>query len=463
MGKRALFIIPAIIIFLFSCKKNSFITNQDALVHFSSDTLFFDTVFITTGSITQSVKIINENNEKLRLTDIKLMGGDASPFKINIDGANVTNAGNIEMEANDSLYLFISVYVNPSAANLPFILQDSIQVSFNGNIKYIQLQAWGQNAHFLQDKEITGNVTWTNDLAYVISGGLQVDSNATLTIQQGSRIYLHANAPFLVDGTLLVEGDSNARVYFLGDRLDDPYNNYPGSWPGLIFRGTSKDNVLQFAIIKNAYQGIVAAGSSINNNPKVILNECIIDNIYDAGIFATQTSIQATNCLVSNCGKNIVISYGGDYNFTHCTVASFANDYIAHSNPVLNISNYLPGDNTTTAPLNAGFLNCIFWGSGGPVDDEVVVSTQGTSPVINFSNCLWKVKNNPAGITAMNILNVDPLFDSVNTQMQIYNFRLKDGSPAIKYGQVVPSIAFDLDGNPRNIAGNTDLGCYEKQ
>ncbi len=391
------------------------------------------------------------------------MGGAASVFKINIDGASVTDASNIELDANDSIYLFVSVYINPSTVNLPFILQDSILVSFNGNQKYIQLQAWGQNANFLQNQEITGSVVWTNNLPYVILGGLQVDSNATLTIQKGCSVYLHANAPFLVNGTLLAEGDSNARINFLGDRLDNPYNSYPGSWPGIFFGGASKDNVLEFAVIRNAYQGIISTGPSVNSNPKVTLDECIIDNIYDAGILATQTNIQARNCLLSNSGRNFVISYGGNYSFTNCTVASYGNDYIAHSNPVLNISNYLPGDNTSTYPLNAGFLNCIFWGDNGSVDDEVVVSTQGSSPVINFANCLWKVKTIPPGINMVNILTGDPLFDSVNNQVMVYNFRLKDGSPAIGYGQVVPSIAIDLDGNPRTVAGKTDLGCYEKQ
>jgi hypothetical protein len=66
----------------------------------------------------------------------------------------------------------------------------------------------------------------------VILGGIQVDTTATLTIQKGTRIYLHADAPFVVDGTLRVQGSSHDtdRVYFSGDRLDEPYKDFPGSW-----------------------------------------------------------------------------------------------------------------------------------------------------------------------------------------------------------------------------------------
>jgi len=366
MHKPLLLISSLFILFFFSCKKDSFITSSDASVNFSADTIYFDTVFVSTGSITQSVKIINTNNQKLLLTDVKLMGGSNSVFKINIDGNSTTQENNITLEPNDSIYIFISVLINPNNTSLAFILQDSIQVAFNGNQRYIQLQAYGQNAHFFNNKEISTNTSWPNDLPYVILGGLQIDSSIQLTIQQGCRIYFHANAPMIVNGTLNVQGADSARVYFLGDRLDVPYNSFPGSWPGIIFMSGSNDNVLQFAVIENGYEGVVAGNLSTDGNPKLALNDCIINNIYDAGIIGAQTNITAQNCLVRNCGRNIVLGYGGNYAFTNCTVASYSNNYISHTSPVLSISNY-DSSSTLTADMNASFLNCIFWGGNGTV------------------------------------------------------------------------------------------------
>jgi hypothetical protein len=453
---------------ILSCQKDSFITSKGALVSFSSDTLFFDTVFTTTGSVTQSVKIFNNNNQKLRLSDVKVMGGTQSYFSVNIDGSPGPEQSNIEIEANDSLYIFVAVRINPTSDNLPFIAQDSIAVAFNGNTQYIQLQAWGQNAHFLRNQKIEGNTVWNSTLPYVILGGLQIDTNATLTLPAGCRIYFHADAPLLVDGTLQVQGDQSdsARVSFLGDRLDEPYREFPGSWPGIYFRGSSINNNLKFAVIRNAYQGIVAETPAANAAPKVILDRCIIDNIYDAGILGAQSSIQATNCLISNCGKNIVLGYGGNYQFTYCTVASYSNDFISHTQPVLSISNYIvQGALPVTSPLSAGFLNCIFWGANGTVDNEVVVSQQGTTAFsVNFSNCLWKVKAAPAGVVSSNIIaNLDPAFDSVNTQARHYDFHLKAASPAIKMGTTTGAatgIDNDLDGKSR-LPGPPDLGCYQ--
>ena len=114
------------------------------------DTLSFDTVFTQVGSVTQSFKIFNNNDRKLRLSLIKLSGGIASAFKININGASSVEADNIEINANDSIYIFVQVNVNPSSVTNPFILSDSISIDYNGNKKWVQLQAYGQNAVFLK-------------------------------------------------------------------------------------------------------------------------------------------------------------------------------------------------------------------------------------------------------------------------------------------------------------------------
>lgn len=450
-------------------KEKSLITAPDADVRFSADTLKYDTVFTSAGSVTQFFKIFNNNNGRLQLSSVRLMGGAASFYKMNVDGLPGTQFTNLEIAANDSLYVFVSVNINPNAASLPFIVQDSIGISYNGNTRFVQLQAFGQNAIFLRNRKITGNVTWTNNLPYVILGGLQVDTTATLTIEKGTRIYLHADAPFIVDGTLLANGDKfdSTRIVFRGDRLDEPYRDYPAAWPGIWFRGQSKNNRLQYTTIKNAYQGIIADGPSINAAPKVTLEECIIENAYDAGVLGINSRVSARNCLISNCGNNIGFILGGNYSFTHCTVASFSSLYILHQTPVLVATNYLKQANNTfiTANLSATFSNCIFWGQFGNVDDEVVADKVGTNTFnVQLTNCLYKLKNplNPLITSTNGLLNQVPLFDSVNTGARVYNLRLKTGSPAIN-AATVTGTTLDLDGQPRPVGPAADLGCYEKQ
>jgi hypothetical protein len=451
---------------LFSCRKDSFITSPDALVTITADTLKYDTVFVTAGSTYRDFRILNDNDQKLRISTIKLVGGSGSPFKINVDGTSGSIFSNLELDANDSLYVFVQVNVDPSSANLPFVLRDSIQIVINGKTRYVQLEAWGQNAHFFRNRVIASNETWNNDLPYVILGSLLINNNQTLTINKGCRIFVHADAPLIVDGTLIVNGlrDTVNRVYFQGDRLDDPYDKFPGAWPGIFFRSTSKDNILTYVVLKNGYQAVAVTDPSTNSNPKLTLNQCVIDNAFDAGILSINSAINATNCLVSNCGKNLLLSKGGSYLFNHCTVATYGNRYIDHKDPVLTLSNYIIVNNVPQpAALNAIFRNCIFWGENGLVNDEVNVFKNGNTAFnVTFDACLWKVQSPPANVTTNQVINnQSPLFDSIDVVHNFFNFRLKAASPAINKG-VPTGVTIDLDGNPRPV-GLPDLGSFEKQ
>jgi hypothetical protein len=449
-----------------SCKKDSFITSPDARLYINADTLKYDTVFTTTGSITQSFKIINQNDQKLRLSKVKLMGGPGSFFKMNVNGSASSEVSDLEIAANDSIYIFVAVSINPNAANLPFIVSDSILISYNNNQRFVQLQAYGQNAIFLSNTTITGNVNWTNTRPYVILGGIRIDTTATLTIPAGCKIYAHANAPFIIDGTLIINGTKNNEAVFTGDRLDNDYKDLPASWPGIYFKNTSKNNVLTYAVIKNAYQAIVVQSPSANTNPKIVLHQCIIDNAYDAGVYCISSSLQADNCLISNCGSNIAIIYGGDYSLIHCTVAAYSNAYLTHKNPLLSVSNFAATTSgTVTNNLNATFRNCIFWAdTTGFVPNEVLVNKQGSNAfTVLFDKNIYCGSTDPANSTLTgNIRNADPLFDSIDIAKHYFDFRITKNSfaPGTNKGTIT-AFTKDLDNRNRN-NGLPDLGCYEK-
>ena len=454
-----------IALLLFACKKDLFTTDSSAVLQTTVDTLHFDTVFTTTGSFTQVVKIINDNEQGIHISSVKLAGGNTSPFKINVDGVPGPVVNNVDVGGNDSIYVFVTVTINPNSSSLAFIVQDSIEINYNGNRKYVQLDAYGQNANFFRNKKITGSEAWDNTLPYVILGRLTVDTNAILTINKGCRVYVHADAPIIVNGTMQVNGEKwdSTRVIFAGDRLDEPYRSFPAGYPGIYFTDVSRNNVFNYAIIKNAYQGIIVSEPS--PGIKLTLNETIIDNAYDAGLIGINTSITAQNLLVSNCGKSIQLVKGGNYDFRHTTVACISNNYIQHKEPALVVTNFISQNNVAiTANLNAQFRNCIFWGEeNGIVEDEVAVLKQGLTMFnVSFDHVLWRVKNTPqnSSITG-SINNQDPLFDSINTAERVYSFRLKEGSPAINKG-VNTTLSIDLDGAPRPV-GLPDLGAYEKQ
>ena len=454
-----------VFMFFFSaCKKDVFITASDARLYTTADTLKFDTVFTTVGSITKSFKIINDNNQKLLISSIKLMGGTNSFYTININGLLSNIASNIELNPNDSIYVFATVNINPNASNLPFVVTDSIQINFNGNTRYVQLEAHGQNAHFLNDQNIVSNTTFLADLPYVISGRLKIDSNTTLTLQPGVKIYCRSNAPVIVNGTLIANGTYSEPIVFRGDRLDEDYNNLPASWPGIYFKESSKNNSLQFVQVRNAYQAMVLEGFSSNVTPKVTLQQCIIDNAYDAGIFCINSSLNANNCLISNCGANINIQLGGSYQFVNCTVPAYS-AFFPHKKPVLTINNAaLLGNTPVYADLNANFINCIFWAENSVVKDEIMIDRQGTTLfTAQFNHCIYKNEITPLEGTFTNcIVNTDPVFDSIDVRNNYFDFRTNNSlAPGVNAGTIT-GFPRDLDNRTR-ANGITDIGCYEKQ
>ncbi len=446
-----------------SCKKDGFITSKDARLSTSADSLKFDTVFTVTGSVTKSFKILNNNDQKLLLSKIKLSSGLLSPYKMNVNGLATAEANNVEVAGNDSIYVFVTVTVNPTTANLPFILSDSIAINYNGLTKFVQLEAFGQNAVFIRNGLVTGNVTFTNTLPYVILGGLQISNDASLIINAGTKIYCHADAPIIVDGQMVCNGTKTQPIIFSGDRLDNPYKNFPASWPGIYFRGTSKNNLLQFTYVKNAFQAVVVLQPSVNVNPKLILKQSIIDNAFDVGLLCSSSNVVAENCLFSNNGKNIFVEKGGIYFFTHCTIAAYSNNFVLHKNPAVYFSDADAANQT--AALTATMRNCIIYGDAGFIENDFQTKKTGANGfTVNIDHSLYRATTDPANtLFTQSIKNVNPAFDSIDVTHQFYDFRITKNAlaPGINKG-INTTLLKDLDDKNRNV-GIPDMGAYEKQ
>jgi hypothetical protein len=256
---------------------------------------------------------------------------------------------------------------------------------------------------------------------------------------------------------LHAEGDSSGRIVFTGDRLDDYYKDLPGSWPGIIFSESSENNLIRYTVFKNANDAIVVTGIG-NNATKLSLNACTISNASGSGVLAEHSSINAVNSLIYNCGSNVQIMAGGTYHFTNCTVAAYSTDFISHNDPVLNISNT---DSTGQAfPLDANFINSIFYGDDGVVTDEIAVQQNGnTFFSLNCENDLYK-GNAPGGHFVNCLQNEDPLFVNTDPAKNAFDFHLQSGSPCVNAGKKV-AVSTDLDGVARD--SDPDIGCHELQ
>jgi hypothetical protein len=455
-----------------SCRNDNVFTSPDAKLAFSEDTVHFDTVFSTVGSITIPLKLFNNYNDKLVISNIMLSGGEGSQFRMNVDGESGTAFSDIEIPANDSLYVFVEVTVDPNADALPYVIEDSIIFFTNGNEQNVKLIAYGQNAHFHYG-EILCDTTWTDDLPHVIIGSVLVDSLCSLTITEGTNIHMHGGSYFYVLGTLYVLGTKDSLVTFEGDRLEDFYKEVPGQWEGIYFLRGSQNNTIEYATIKNANTGISLGYSTASelssffeNQPTLTIDNTAIFDIQNYGIESLNSKIEATNVLIYNVGQsNAFLSLGGDYNFRHCTLAGYGSQYLTHQAPVLVLIDYYPlpdGSNLQNGITRADFTNSIFYGSIAE-GNEIVLDTLGTVTAFNFNfdHCIIRSAINQDLLNDTGcIFNQDPIFANITER----NYCPTTGSPALNAGINIPvdPVITDILGSDRPYAGTLpDIGCYE--
>ena len=148
--RKYLYIILLSLVFLsVSCRKEiKYSDNPSKDISLSTDTIAFDTVFTSVGSSTRVLMIYNNNSENLKINSIRLERGSNSPYSINVDGESGTLFTDKEIYANDSLYVFVKVTINPNDNNNPFFVEDRLIFNTNGNENVVHLTAYGQNANY---------------------------------------------------------------------------------------------------------------------------------------------------------------------------------------------------------------------------------------------------------------------------------------------------------------------------
>jgi hypothetical protein len=450
-----------------SCKRDEPLTDSDAHLEFSNDTILFDTVFTSVGSATKHFKIYNRNNRTLKISKIYIAGGENSFFRMNVDGIPGREFSDIYIEAGDSLYIFTEVTVDPNNQNNPLVVTDSIIFETNGNIQDVDLVAWGQDAYFHAPANGSGssifvlpcNEVWMNDKPHVIYGWATVDSACNLTILAGTQVHFHNNSGLLVyrDGKLNVTGSPGNRVVFQGDRLEWDYDKVPGQWQG-IWLLSSGECTIDYALIKNGAFGL-RCDTVGTDGLGLTMNNTIIENHTSLGIYGNSgAKINAVNCLVDNIGQYaLAITVGGEYNFNHCT---FGNFWLwgDRSTPVMIATNwyeYTPGNNIVR-PIDLQMNNCIVYGDQ---DNEMTLDfLTGSTLNLLFANCTIKTDENTSGPEFSNCqINQNPLFYDTGLQ----DYRLGAGSPCIGVANFTGGITVDLENTARD--GSPDIGCYEFQ
>jgi hypothetical protein len=472
------------LIFTQSCRKDNF-TTKGAL-SFSTDTLSFDTVFTSLPSTTQFFKILNNQNQPIKISSIRLLElqSDAS-FRLNVDGIAGKTFSDVEILANDSIYVFVETTVkNPLNPNNPFVINDEIEFVTNGVSQKVVLNVWGQDAYYHKGEiyRFGENITWKSDKPHVILQssfpGVGVDSGATLNIESGCKIFVGNNAGLWVYGTLNAVANSwSDSIVFRGLRLENFYKDKPAQWWGIIF-GRNKDLEIaqlnmQRVVVNESFFGVAdefifnaafqqqvlpinLADYTAASSPELNLKQCIIKNAQNTALFALNAKVNAENCILHTTGSNVAaLALGGEYNLTHCTIYNTGGRFLEHKQEALLIADKIAANNTLfAANLSAYIVNSVVYGS---LDNEFRFADDNDK--IRFENCVLKLKQDTANKYPSRFanckFNTDPKFKNASEG----NFTPSDSlnSPLIDAG-IFTGVSVDIFDKPRGVP---DIGAVE--
>ena len=490
---RFYWITGCLLLLLAACAPNeNILTDSGVELEFSSDTLTFDTVFTSIGSATRILKVYNPNKQPIIIDRISIRNAESS-FRLNIDGVPTSDTSEVFIAAEDSLYIFGEVTVDPDQdfSVSPFVISDAIVFNTNGNEQEVTLEAWGQNAIYLPNRFSRGRAVvytcdtewvWDDPRPYVIYGIIQIEE-CRLRIPAGARVYVHGglasttipdpenmldSVRFLYNdgrlvigqtGSLVIDGTQEDSVVIQGDRLEPSFQDELGQWYGIIFQPGSRGNRMTHAVVKNSILGV-----AVDSAAELRIENSQIYNTSSSGLIGIRSTITAENLLMyDNASGALRLVYGGDYQFRYCTFANYGFDAAA-----LSMSNALCLNDLCTEyrpyRLNTTFINCIFTGSRRDELSFGAVPEAGFN--YNFDHCILRIDELDDEEPLTNFLDdcnnciVYERSDTLFASIEADDYHLDTLSIAEERARPIFGIDLDLDGVPRD-AMQPDIGCYE--
>lgn len=495
------------VIFWSSCRKDFETVPSSGNLEFSKDTVYLDTIFTGIGSSTYNLTVHNTSDEDISIPNIRLQQGESSYYRLNVDGIAGKSFDNIDILANDSIYIFVETTASIEELTIgetQFLYTDAILFDAGTKQQKVELVTLVQDAVFLYPERFPDGTTeclsfgideetgeeiciegfymddselhFTNEKPYVIYGYAAVPSGKILTIDAGARVHFHAESGLLVaeNASLHVNGDLSSdpellenEVIFEGDRLEPQFSDVPGQWGAIWLTAGSTDNHFNHVTIKNATVGILMDSNDGGPTPTLTLKNTQIYNSANVGLLAKTGHVYGENVVINNSGQaSLNLSLGGKYNFVHCTFANYWNSGIRQFPAVL-IENVLetPENIFVSDLVEANFTNCIIYGN----ENIELLFNKSEEAAFNFKfeNCLIRFNdfnNNFSGIAEYDfenpalyensVLNEDPVFLDPNKN------QLNIGEESAANGIALPNLVpQDILGTPRN--ANPDAGAYE--
>ena len=451
-----------------ACINDDISTSPSDQPTFSVDTLKMGTVFTEDVTVTHKFTVRNRNDKGINISDIRLSGPNADLFRLNVDGLAGKTFQNVEIRANDSIYVFVEATLPANGGTTPQTVNATVDFLTNGVTSHVVLRADGQDVTRLRALTITEDTHLTKGRPYQIFDSLVVAEGRTLTLDPGADLRFHDGATFIVRGTLICNGTLRDPVSIAGDRTgnvitDITFDLMSRQWNGLQFTVSSHGNRMVHTHLRNTWYGVIVSGDgkpSADGAPKLWLQNTRLRNSGDLVLEVYDADVQAYGCEFAEAANGVVRLQGGSHIFNHCT---FANYYLfsAIGGAALTLEHLSPeNDAETGTPYTKALIsNSIIYGLGPDISPGDLLGTE-----VTLNHCLLRSNGTDDDNFIACLWDKDPLYYTVRADY-IFDYRVKPESPAIGAGDpalTLPDAAVDAYGLTRSTTAPT-LGAYVYQ
>lgn len=445
------------------CFDDDFTSSPNDILSFSVDTLKFDTVFTEQGTATKIFKVYNHCDKNILVTSIILADAENSGFFINVDGSKGPDVYNIEVPAQDSIFVFVELTPKKASQDLPFLIKDSIVFLTNGVKQDVKLQAYGQDAIRLRGEIVTADTEYTSQKPYIIFDSLVVEEGAKLRLLPGTRLFMHDKAKIVVRGQIISEGTIDAQVVLRGDRTDNmfsylPYDRLPGQWNGMYIALQSYENKFTHTIMRGTVNGLVLDSSDVNRE-KIRIHNSILHNSKGDLLTINHSNVQITNSEISNGSGALIRCNGGVVKVVQSTMANYFSLFDVIRSPMIVFNGF--DDETLPYLPSASFDNSILTGTTSVISPSDI-SAYST---ILFRNTLFTVSGSDDANFINSIWGAKPMYNCVGGDIYYYDYRISTiESGAYQAGDenyLTPELRTDMYGIERPYGIAPDVGAYQ--
>ena len=429
MIKRLFFLLSIVALLLTACTDNdSFTTDGSYRLTFSKDTVRLDTLFSTVPSSTYTFWVYNYSGDGIRIRNVRLERGRQSGFRANVDGTFLNPvATDLEIRDGDSIRVFVEVTANENMQDTPQLVEDHLLFTLeSGVVQRVNLRTYSWDAQKLTDLVVSSDQTIDQTKPIVVYGkGIVIEEGATLTIRN-TKLFFHDGAGVEVKGRLVTDN-----VLMRGDRLDHmfdylPYDRVSGQWQGVNVVAEAQGVEMTNSEIRNANTGLRCEAT------KVELEQTIIHNCKGHGLYAYDSEVTLSNCLISNTQDDCLSLHGCQALVNATTLAQFY-PYSANRGAALRFAKTeKPLLLLCTNSVVTGYEEDVVFGDGrdGETVQFLFENTLLRTPFVDdadaFVDMIWEKPTDEVQGTKH--------FVKVDETNLIYDFRLKDESPAKERG-----------------------------